>query len=49
MKPASELEEGPGAFDRFRRAVKAVLSVPKNSLPPRPRRKKRGTHKQKGR
>ena len=28
-------------FDRFRRAVKAVLSVPKSALPPRPSRKKK--------
>ena len=40
-----EMEEGPAAFDRFRRAVKTVLSVPKSALPPRPTRKKKKTAK----
>ena len=36
-----EIDEGAAAFDRFRRAVKAVLTVPKSALPPRPTRKKK--------
>jgi hypothetical protein len=42
MKPhTSEMDEGSAAFDRFRRAVKTVLGVPKSALPPRPSRKKK--------
>ena len=36
-----QLAEGSGAFDRFRDAIKAVLSVSKDDLPPRPSRKKK--------
>jgi len=42
-----ELDEGPAAFERFRRAVKAVLAVPKTALPPRPHRKKKKAVKSK--
>jgi hypothetical protein len=28
--------EGPEAFDRFQEAMKAILKVPKSSLPPSP-------------
>jgi hypothetical protein len=35
---APEMDDGPDAFERFRRAVRAVLLVPKGELPPRPTR-----------
>ena len=41
MKPQIEIDEGAAAFERFRRAVKTVLAVPKSALPPRPSRKKK--------
>jgi hypothetical protein len=39
-KHSPEIDEGPQAFDRFRKAVKTVMTVPKDALPPRPSRKK---------
>ncbi len=50
MKHAQEIEmdEGREAFDRFRRAVKTVLTVPKAALPPRPSRKKKKAAKPRG-
>jgi hypothetical protein len=36
VKPHSEMIEGPEAFDRFKEAVKAVLTVPKSAMPPSP-------------
>jgi len=44
MKPhAHEMEEGPQAFDRFRKAMKAIVSVKKTDVinPPKPSRKKK--------
>ena len=35
----AELAEGPEAFERFRRAVRTILSVPKSALPPSPFKK----------
>lgn len=49
MKPASaEMNEGQVAFDRFRKAVKTVMSVPKSALPPKPSRTKKKAAKPKG-
>jgi hypothetical protein len=49
MKPHTpEIAEGTAAFERFRKAVKAVLSVPKSALPPRPHRAKKKAAKPKG-
>lgn len=44
---AIEMDEGPAAFERFRSAVKSVLTVKKSELPPRPQRKKKKAAKSK--
>jgi hypothetical protein len=36
MKPHTEMVEGTEAFDRFKSALKAILTVPKSALPPSP-------------
>jgi len=48
MKPNSEMIEGPEAWDRFQRAMKVIVKVPKTALPPSPfgkRNKKTGKPK----
>jgi hypothetical protein len=35
-RPHPEMYEGKDAFERFQQAVKAVMRVPKSSLPPSP-------------
>lgn len=34
-----EMIEGPEAFEKFRDAMKAILTVPKSALPPSPFKK----------
>ena len=35
-RPFPEMREGQEAFEQFRRAVKAALTVPKDAMPPSP-------------
>jgi hypothetical protein len=41
------MSEGPEAFARFRKSVKAIISVPKSALPPKPHREKKKATKRK--
>ncbi len=48
MTNKPEMNEGSEAFERFRKAAKAVIGVRKSDLPPRPTRgKKKKTAKRK--
>jgi hypothetical protein len=45
MKPVAEMIEGPEAWDRFQKAMKAIVKVPKSALPPSPFGKRKKTKK----
>lgn len=47
MKAQIEMEEGQAAFDRFRKAMKTIVSVPKAAVMNRPKartKKKKAAH-----
>jgi hypothetical protein len=39
MKRERQMIEGPEAYDRFKSAMKAILTVPKSAMPPSPFKK----------
>jgi hypothetical protein len=53
MKPHQhEMDEGPAAFERFQKAMKTIVSVPKSAVmpapQPRPRQRKKKPVNRKG-
>jgi hypothetical protein len=46
VKPHPEMIEGSEAFEKFRNAMKAILTVPKSALPPSPFKKWKPKKKQ---
>jgi len=41
----AELDEGTQAFERFRKAMKKIVAVPKSALPPSPFKKRKAKRK----
>jgi hypothetical protein len=46
-KTAADMQEGQEALDRFRKAMKTIVSVPKSAVVPVPARKTRSPRKNK--
>ena len=47
MRSQTDMHEGPDAFDRFHKALKKIVSMPKSAIPPRPSRTKQKAAKRK--